>query len=100
MQGGVINNIADVIAVSAFSYYAGRYVVKNRAKIADKFGLKPKPVVVSMNPANLSIKAAQAKIKAGSALRAAGRVRTQTPSLSMRLLDEGLEWLSLLPRPL
>ena len=96
LQGGVINNIADVIAVGGFSYYAGRYVVKNRAKIADKLGLKPKPVVVPLQGQALISSAAQVKA-VGKSVTALWNVEAPTPPLSTRLVDEALEFLSVLP---
>jgi hypothetical protein len=99
LQGGVINNIADVIAVSSFSYYAGRYVVKNRAKIADKLGLKPKPVVVPL-PAQALIRSAAEVTVVGKPLTALWNVETPTPPLSTRLADEAIEFLSVLLRNL
>ena len=99
MQGGVLNNIADVIAVGSFSIYAGRYVVKNRQKIATRLGLKPKPVVVPLQ--GQALISSMAKVTAvGQSLTIRWNVEAPTPPLSTRLIDEAIEFSSVLLRHL
>jgi hypothetical protein len=99
MQGGVINNIADVIAVSSFSYYAGRFVVKNRAKIATRLGLKPRPVIVPLEGQVLISSAAQVTA-VGKSVTVPWNVEAPTTPIATRLIDEAIEFLSVLPRHL
>jgi hypothetical protein len=99
VQGGVINIIADVTAVTGLGYYAGRYVMKNRAKIADKLRLKPKPVVVPLQGQALISSAGQVTA-VGKSVAALWNVEAPTPPLSTRLVDEAIELLSVLPRHL
>ncbi len=97
-QGGVLNITADVISIGL----ACRYLWKYRAKIYGIVRRAPKPVVVSLEPLELraktggiSIVTGNLSITAGSKVTATGRVRSS--SIAERVLDQGLDVLSLMP---
>ena len=97
-QGIAVNLLSDALVLAAVLAW------KRREEIASRLGRTPKPVSVM----------AQATITAGSEVKALANVystvgkelnllwnvQTPTPPLALRMLNEGLEVLSLLPRHL
>jgi hypothetical protein len=105
-QGVVTNLVSDALVLGAI------FAWRRRQAIMDKLGLSPKPIVVPLKPLNITSKIGQASITAGSELTVRANVystvgrsltalwntKEPTQPLKWRLLDEGLEVLSLLPR--
>ncbi len=73
---------------------------KNREKIADKLKLSQKPIIVPLEHLQITSTLGKASIKAGSSLSLKWKVQPPTPPLSTRLVDEAIEFFSVLPRHL
>jgi hypothetical protein len=73
---------------------------KNREKIADKLNLSSKPIIVPLEHLQITSKLGKVSIKAGSSLSLKWNVQEPTPPLGTRMIDEAIEFLSVLPRHL
>jgi hypothetical protein len=113
------NMVADLINEALLNTVEGILILsyvawKNKERIKAKLGRTPKPIVVLLKPLTIKSKLGEARITAGSELKAAAtiystvgkdlsllwNVQEPTPSFRKRLVDEGVELLSVLSRHL
>ena len=113
------NMVADLINEALLNTVEGILILsyvawKSKERIKAKLGRTPKPIVVLLKPLTITSKLGEARITAGSELKAAAtvystvgkdlsllwNVQEPTPSFRKRLVDEGVELLSVLSRHL
>ena len=87
-------------AVWATLAFSAAWLWKNQEKIKAKLGRTPKPVIVTVKSTKLNVEFPSPTITAASERKILWDVEAPTPPLAKRLLDEGLEVLSVLLRHL